>query len=389
MTSMLHLSAADAVAPDRGAPLVARFAWFTKRTFLFLVVVPTLIVALYLLFIASYQYRSEAQFIVRGLDTPSPKVSGVGQLLGVTGALAPGQQEAQSVREYLRSHDAITALRKKGVDLVAIYRRDGVDPLSRLWSGTPKAETLLDYYRSHVDVLYDPDDNITRLSVRAFQPDDAQAIAVALLKLGEEQVNAFNARLFDASQRSARIEMDAAERDLADVQGKLGAFREVNGDIDPTTTGEGGQRALQQQQAELDRQRAMLADMRRQLSSSSPQVRAMEGRVAALATAFNVASGRLTGQPRAVASRLGNFEDLKLREDFAAKRYEAARVRLEEARALTEKDRLFIIPVVEPNLPEKPSLPKPWQTSLLIFLGLSVAYGIGWMLLAGVREHQA
>jgi capsular polysaccharide transport system permease protein len=347
------------------------------------------IAALYLLFVASYQYRSEAQFIVRGINAPGAKVGGVGQLLGVTGSLASGQQEAQSVREYLRSHDAVAALRKKGVDLVAIYRRDGIDPLSRLWSGSPRAETLLEYYRSHVDVLYDPDDNITRLSVRAFRPDDARAIAAALLKLGEERVNAFNARLFDASQRAASAEMDAAEHDLAEVQGKLGAFREVSGDIDPTTSGEGGQRSLQLQQTELDRQRAVLADMRRQLSASSPQVRAMQGRVAALEAALGAASGRLTGQPRAVSSRLGNFEDLKLQQDFSAKRYEAARARFEEERARAEKERLFIIPVVEPNLPEKPFLPKPWQTSLLIFIGLSVAYGIGWMLLAGVREHQA
>jgi capsular polysaccharide transport system permease protein len=386
---MLHLSASDEAAADRGPPLLARFAWFTRRTFLFLVIVPTLIASRHLLLVASYQYRSEAQFIVRGISTPGPKVNGVGQLLGVTGALAPGQQEAQSVREYLRSHDAIAALRKKGIDLVAIYRRDGVDPLSRLWSSTPKAETLLDYYRSHVDVLYDPDDNITRLSVRAFRPGDARAITAALLKLGEERVNAFNARLFDASQRTASTEMDAAERDLADVQGKLGAFREVSGDIDPTTSGEGGQRSLQLQQVELDRQRAVLADMRRQLSASSPQVRAMQGRVAALETALGATSGRLTGQPRAVSARLGNFEDLKLQQDFAAKRYEAARARFEEERARAEKERLFIIPVVEPNLPEKPTLPKPWQTSLLIFIGLSVAYGIGWMLLAGVREHQS
>jgi len=386
MTQMLYLPASEEPTEARRS---LQLAWLRRRPFLFLVVLPTLIVASYLFLIASNQYRSEAQFIVRGLEAPSEHVNGVGQLLGVSGALSPGQQEAQSIREYLRSHDAIQALRARRVDLVTIYRRDGVDILSRLWSPTPRAETLLDYYRDHVDILYDPDDNITRLSVRAFRPEDARQVAQTLLLLGEDRVNAFNDRLFDASLRAAAADVTTAERELAQVQAQLGGFRERNRDIDPAANGQGGQRQLTEQQAALDRQYALLADMRRQLSPSSPQVRAMQGRVSALESALAAARNRLTGEPQAVSGRLGEFEDLRYQQDFAAKRYETARARLEEARARATKERLFIIPVVNPNLPEKPALPTPFRTTLMIFIGLCVAYGIGWMLLAGVREHQA
>ncbi len=383
MNRMVHLSPAEEAVPH-----AATRRWW-RHPFLFAVVLPSLLAAFYLFAIASPQYEAQAQFVVRGLEAQGPRVGGMGQLFGLGAALAPGQQEAQSVREYLRSHDAVAALRGKGIDLAALYAAPGIDWLSRLRPNKPRAETLLDYYRDHVDVTYDPDDNITRLSVRAFAPADARRIATALLELGEERVNAFNARLFDASLRAAAGDAQAAEQELAAIERQLSAFRQGNGDIDPATSGAAGQKALAEAELDLGRQQALLADMRRQLSPASPQVRAVEGRVSALQAAVASARGRIAGAPGAVAARLGNYEELRLRQDFAAKRYEAARARLEEARARAVKERLFVVPVVEPNLPEKPARPTPWRTGLLIFAGLAIAYGIGWMLLAGLREHQA
>jgi capsular polysaccharide transport system permease protein len=45
--------------------------------------------------------------------------------------------------------------------------------------------------------------------------------------------------------------------------------------------------------------------------------------------------------------------------------------------------------VVQPNLPEKPAYPRPWRNALALLTALAVAYAIGWLVLAGVREHQA
>ena len=43
--------------------------------------------------------------------------------------------------------------------------------------------------------------------------------------------------------------------------------------------------------------------------------------------------------------------------------------------------------VVEPNLPQKALYPKRWTIVLSAFIGLLLAYGIGWLIMAGVREH--
>lgn len=373
---------------ERGAARRRVLLWI-RRPFFLIVLLPTLLVAAYLSLVASDQYRSEAQFVVRSIQTDTAPAGGMGQLLGLTGVLSPGQREAQSIREYLLSMDAIAALKRRGVDLVVVYRREGVDPLSRLWFAQPRAETLRDYYRSHVDIVYDPDDAITRVSVHAFQPGDARRITQALLALGEERVNAFNDRLFKASFAQAQGDLASAQSDLGGIQAQLSVFRERNRDIDPQGSGEGGLKLVEAQQAALDSQRTLLDDMSRQLSPRSPQVMAQRSRVAAMALALEASRGRLTGAPEAVSSRLGVYENLKLQQDFAARRYEAARAALEAARDRADKDRLFVVEVVQPNLPEKPDLPRPVRTTLMIFIALLLAYGIGWMLIAGIREHQA
>ena len=43
--------------------------------------------------------------------------------------------------------------------------------------------------------------------------------------------------------------------------------------------------------------------------------------------------------------------------------------------------------MVEPNLAEYARYPKSTLTVLYIFACLSVAYGLAWLLIAGMREH--
>src|SRR4051812_10454329 len=81
------------------------------RRWLFgLVVLPTILVALYLFAYASDQYESEAHFMVHSADKPQIPSAGASALSMLTGVGA-GQNEAMSVADYLTSHDAVAKLR--------------------------------------------------------------------------------------------------------------------------------------------------------------------------------------------------------------------------------------------------------------------------------------
>ena len=357
--------------------------------FALLVVVPTATILFYLLVFASYQYRSDAQFVVRGMQAEPAATGGLGQLLGMGVGLSGSQKEAQAVREYLLSSDAIAALKAQKIDLVAIYSRRDADFFSRLRPDRPQAEKLLEYYRDKVIVSYSPDDNITRVAVTAFSPRDAQRIATALIAMGEQQVNRLNQRAIEAGTSVANDELVQAETELAAIQSELTGFRDLTGDIDPARNSEGVQKQISEQEGSLARERALLADMARYLDRSAPQMIAMRSRVTELERAVAATKAELTGTPKALAKRLARYEELKLRQGFAAKRYDAARIGVENAQAQAAKQRLFLVQLIRPSKPERPVAPRPWRNSLAVFLALAAAFGIFWLLLAGIREHQA
>jgi capsular polysaccharide transport system permease protein len=162
------------------------WAWIRQRRwFLGLVVVPTLLVAIYLFAYASDQYESEAHFLVRSSSgTVTPQVGVSAALSLVTGS--PSQNEAMSVADYLTSHDAVATLAKTD-NLVARFRRPGVDLLSRLWGDDPTPERLLRYYRKQVQVKYNTDTGITVIKVHSFRPQDSYDIAKRLIEIGEQR----------------------------------------------------------------------------------------------------------------------------------------------------------------------------------------------------------
>lgn len=354
-----------------------------------LVVVPSVLTLLWLLLFASPQYQSRTEYVIRGIEAERPAPGALAELIAGPQAGGNAAREAEVIKDYLLSPDAITALKSRGIDVVKLYNRADADILSRLRFATPRAETLLDYYRGKVDVDYDRDKGVTTLAVRAFAPSDAQKLAQALLVLGEGQVNAFNTRAVDAGIALAQKDMDAAQADLLSIQGALTSFRDVSGALDPARQVEGESAQLLTLQGQLAREKASLASMRGFLASSAPQVEVQASRVAALEAQVGALRSGTTGPSKDAAQQLNAFEQLKLRQDFAAKRYESARAALDSARAQADRQRLFFVSVVKPGLPEKPVRPRPWRTAFALFVGLSVAFAIGWLILAGIREHQA
>ena len=361
--------------------------WARRRAFVLLVLVPTLLVLGYQLLVASPQYVSRTQYLIRGIEAERPGATGLGALL--VSADKGSAREAGAIRDYLNSPDAIAALRQKGIDVAALYSRRDADWFSRLRFAKPRAETLLDYYRGKVAIEYDEEAGITRIAVRAFAPKDAQQLAATLVALGEARVNTFNQRALASAMALAEADLTQAEDELARIQGELTGFRDLTGEIDPALGSVGENQQLQQLEAQLARERAELTSMSRFLTPGSPQMQIQQSRVAALAGEAARIERRITGSPKALSGRLAAYEALKLRQDFAAKSLQEARSGVLRAREQAGKQRLFFVEVVRPNLPEKPAYPRPWRNALALLTALAVAYAIGWLVLAGVREHQA
>lgn len=357
-----------------------------NKWFLLLTVLPTLLIGLYYYVIAADQYQSEAHFLVRTSDSSPMPSSGFGALLGLGTGASQSRSDAMSVNDYLDSQQAALNLNRT-VNLVERFRRPEADIATRLWFAEPTPEMLLRYYRRQVAVKFNADTGITSLKVRAFRPDDSYAIINQLLKMGEDRVNYINRRSQTDALKNARRQLAEAEDALVQIQSRLTTFRQQRGDLDPEGSGKAQIGLVSSLEGQMTAARAQLNAMRGIIAPTSPQYVATAARVRALEAQVAGQAGKLTSGGSAIAARLGNYQDLQIRQEFAAKRYEAAAANLEKARDTAMKQQLYIVSVVDPNMPVKSEFPERGKILLTVFLSLLVAYGIGWLLVAGVREH--
>lgn len=357
------------------------------RNFLLIVALPSLMLAGYYYLVAADQYQSEAHYTVTAGGSSGATPGGFGQLLGI-GIASDAQTAANSLNDYLRSHDVVAELQPR-LDLLGMFHRPEADILNRLRDPAPTPELLLKYYRGKVKVHYDRETGLTTLQVRTFRPDDSWRLARALLELGERRVNALNARSYNDAVASAQRQLREAEIGAADTQRSLTAYRQDRGDINPQSSGEAQLQLVSQLKASLSAARAQLATMASAVSASSPQYVALSRQVRSLEREVSAQSGTIAGSGATIARDLGGYEALQVRQAFSQKRYDAAASAMEKAREDARRQQLYLVRVVDVNRPVKSLFPQRGRIVLTVFVALLLTYAIGWLILAGVREHAA
>ncbi|QCQ97573.1 chain-length determining protein [Brevundimonas sp. SGAir0440] len=355
-------------------------------SFVLAVLAPTLIAAIYLLFIASPRYVSEARFIVRSSVEQQPSSLGMA-LQGV--GLSSASTDNFAVQEYLSSPAALQELGSK-FDLRSAYDRPDVDILSRV-PGVLGDDSFVSFRKGlsrYMTVGYDSTTGISTLRVEAFSAKDAQRINALLLDGGEALVNRLNRRSATDAVQEAEVTLREARERLNAAQTALTSFRTRERFIDPQSTAREGANLI----GELAVQLATLRAERNQLAATapqSPQLQALDSRIGAYQAQIAAEQGKLAGAADSLAPKISTYDSLMLEREFADKLVASATAALNTAQLEARRKQLYLDQIVTPDLPDKPQEPKRWLTLLAVLSSLLVAYGIGWMLWAGVRESRA
>ncbi len=373
--------------PDLLTSSHAATPWWRKIPLAFVVVVvlPTLVAAIYFLLIASPRYVSEARFIVRAANQPQPTSLGFA-LQGV--GLSTTSTDAFAVHEYALSQDSIEELKRR-FDLSSMLRPRGGDVITG-WPrlGEDRSDRSLEAALSRfVSIGYDSTTGISTLRVQGFAPADAQRLAEALLNGGERLVNRLNDRAAADAVSDARAVRDEARQRLTVAQEQLTTFRNREQFIDPARSAtEGGQLIgnLLATVATLRAERAQLAAE----APSSPQLPLLDNRIAAYERQIEAERAKIAGSADSLAGKLGAYEDLMLQRELADRELTQATATLLSAEQEARRQKLYLERVVNPSLPDRPSQPRRLISILVVLATSLLLYGIGWLVLAGVREHR-
>jgi capsular polysaccharide transport system permease protein len=143
--------------------------------------------------------------------------------------------------------------------------------------------------------------------------------------------------------------------------------------------------ALAQSRAELTERLNFMRPDNPALQATRNRIEALERQIAAERMRH---TGTTAGSDGAVLARqLANYERLMLEREFADKQLASATASLENARLEAQRQQLFLSRIVEPNLAVYALYPRKLVNVATILVGLTIFYGIGWLLIVGMREH--
>ena len=350
--------------------------------FVLVVCAPTLLAALYFGLIASPQYISESNVTIRSSKSQASSI--LSDLVAPTDGFG-GSTETQLVANYLNSRDLLGRI-EKDVGFRDRYATYQADYFSRLQPGAGNEDTH-SYFE---DVLQVTDDGsgLLTISVRGFTADDAVAVAISAIGAAEEMVNRLSNTAEADAMKSAEAEIKRSEQRLLEAADALTAYQKRSGNINPGRSAESLLAIIAGLESERSATRVRIAELRSYLKPNSPQVNALQSKLAAMNVEIARERKRLAAQSgSALVDELRTFESERLQLEIAETGYKSALGSLEAARLKALNDRSYLVAFIPPSIPDVAVKPKRMYKILSAFVVSLLAFGVGALIVGAVREH--
>ncbi|MDT2022899.1 hypothetical protein [Methylocella sp. CPCC 101449] len=365
-----------------------RQSFFRRHALVLLtMVVPVFLAFVYLFFIASDRYVSEARFIVR-TSAGGSGLEGLASLVSTQG-MSRANDETFAVNEYIMSRDAADLLiANNGLrDILARPEADIFNRFPNFFTRDTKTK-LYRQYEHMVSADIEGATGISTLEVTAFRPDDAQMMAKALLKYAEELINRLNERAHRDALRYAKSIVDDARADFTRLEGRIAEWRNKSGTVDPGKESLAALEQIGKMTTELAAMEATLAQTIA-LTPANPSIPALRERVLSNRSAIDRLKRDVVGNDTSVANKLAMYEQFVVEREIAAKAMGAADLNYLKARQDAERQQLYLQTIVEPNLPDQYTYPR----RLLYLLGVIAVCGLIFLIIRSITqiamEHSA
>jgi capsular polysaccharide transport system permease protein len=339
--------------------------------------VPAALVAFYLGFVMSAQYTAYAQFaVISGASASSDPIS---KLTGLSGFQQT--QDAMIVINYLQSPALVAELEQKA-ELGKRFSRSDVDWLSR-FHGTESFDKLAKYWRKQIKVNAESVSGIITIKVSAFSPEDALAIAKAVVAASERTINAMSLRAVRDATAEAEDELKRAEQRLQEIRIALLNLRNAQSTLDPHRTADG----LAKLAAELRLERAHLEDdasaaKRSNIEETAPQMQLLRVKIEVISNQISDLDRLVTATAEAksaatISDKMTSFDRLETDHNIAEKRYTTALQTFERARLNAESKKVYLGTFAPPLLPHDVSWPS--HRLLTALLGAAAVMALYWV----------
>ncbi|KUO64878.1 MAG: hypothetical protein APF80_16485 [Alphaproteobacteria bacterium BRH_c36] len=337
------------------------------------VVAPTLLAAIFFLFMAAERYETEVRFVVK-----SPNSSASTQLTSLVAdtGIVRSNEDAYIVHAFLQSRDAVRRL----VEDEDLAKKLSQPALDFVWGfpglfGGESQEHLWRHFEKFISIDFDSSTGITILNIQAFRPEDSKAIAESLIRNSEQLVNSISKRAQAATLAGATSAVENSRERARKSLDDITAFRKRTALVDPLSYSKAALETITTLSVEIAQVRAELAQLATS-SPNSPQAQSLRLKIDALAHQITEERAALAGSDSSLAPLIAEYERLSLEREFAERTFASAMTALEIARIDAERQQLYLDLISVPIVPDHAQYPYRLLNILLVFLGSSMAYSI-------------
>ncbi len=339
--------------------------------------------------LASNLYESYAHFTIE--ENGKASIDPLGALTGLAGPVS-STRDALIIKDFIESREVIEQIKDK-VDIRKLFAREDKDWLSRLEQDA-SIEDIVEYWKKKVRVDFDSASGITRLSVMAFEPQDAVNIIKEILYRSEVLVNNLSNKARQDSLNFAREELAKAEAGLKLARSNVTQFREKQRALSPEKHVEIKITLIASLQAELATAEADLRALRISLQDSTPKVQVARNRVYSLKQQIGKekmrgtrASTKNKRYSKTLSKLISQHEELLTDQGFAEKTYASTLLIMEQARIDAIKQHRYLTIIVRPQLPEEAIKPDQPRDYIVLFLVSLLFWGIASLIIASIKDH--
>ena len=357
-------------------------------SFVLCVLLPPIAAATYLWTRAADQFASKTGFAVRR-EEASSALDILGGLTSLSGSSS--SSDTDILFEYIQSQKLVTDIDKE-LNLRAMWSKPDRDPVFALAPDAP-LEDLVDYWNDMVRLSRGKGPGLLEVEVRAFDPDDATAIANLLFKKSAEMINDLSAIAREDAIRYSREDLDEAVERLKNARAAITRFRNVNQLVNPEMdiqSQAGLLNTLRAQEATTLIDIDLLRDSTREgdprLVQAERRLEVIEARIAAERDKLGLgASG--TGSA-ALADIVGEYERLVVDREFAQGTYIKALATHDGAMADARRTSRYLAAYMQPTLAETAQYPRRLTILSLVSLFLFLIWTIAVLIYYSVRDRR-
>jgi capsular polysaccharide transport system permease protein len=379
-------------------PNPARRSRIVLGWFLLCVIAPFVATWFYISAVATQQYSASFSYVMQGSGGSAGTANGDGTIN--TSPTSAGASMAEMmvanfmVSDYLSSPQAIKDIEQK-LDVRAMFSQSRIDRLARLPQDASQ-ETLARYWQGQISTNFDMMTGLTTVTIRAFSPEDAQALAAEMVVLSENLINELNLRPLADSVTFLEGQVAASITRLKAARDAVQAFRSKYLSIDPAADASMTDilvGKLTDQYVAVTTQIAVLSS---QLTEDAPSVTQLERQAAAIADEIVKARQRVAqssaelsniSSPASYAAQLQEFQNLQLELTIATSNYQSSEAALNAAKQRLSQQHFYVLTYVQPSAPQTSNYPDLFR-ALVIVLAVSLCFWIVSTLVAlSLRDH--